>query len=145
MKIIKISLTAFVLSVGFVSCKKDVDVTPPIVTPVPAPSSNQNLVTGVWVGESTSTSRTPPVYFSFELQTGGHLILLNANNQDIGSGNWALNNSVLNASYNVAATGITYTLTGELDTSATPVRLYGKWQYSDQYEDSGYWTVERSN
>ena len=140
MKIFKISMMALLLSTIFIACKKD-DPTSAIKTETT--SKPISIIEGLWKGEYSTTTRTAPVYFSFQVKEGGALDLLNETLQVIGSGKWILEGNVFNAVYTVTATQVIYKVKGSLTTS--PGKLHGEWQYDQPYQDTGFWYMDKVN
>jgi len=136
MKIFKISLTAILLSIFFIACKKEKNVEIPEMDP---DAGNKSLVHGIWVGEYTTTTRTAPVYFSFRIKAGGALDLLNVNRETIGSGTWSLNDSKFKAEYIVDSSQFSYKVQGNFH---APEKLDGEWQYDMEYQDKGFWFMD---
>ncbi|MFT3910835.1 MAG: hypothetical protein QM737_15565 [Ferruginibacter sp.] len=140
MNFLKISVIAALLLFCLISCKKD----DAIVNRSPGNNSvtnNIDIIKGLWIGEYKITTRSTPAYFSFDIQPNSQLYLLNAANEVIGSGSWALNDSTFNAYYIVTATQQSHFVTGLLHTC--PTKLAGKWQFNNNYEDEGEWWMEK--
>ncbi len=141
MKIFKIALVSLLIVTSFAACKKNNDA---VVTAGQenATPGNTNALNGIWVGEYVTTTRSAPVFLSFQLNQDSTLILLDENRGVIGSGNWEMVNAVFRAVYTVNSTQHSSAIEGTFLNS--PEQLSGRWQYDQDYEDSGFWNVVKA-
>lgn len=128
------------------SCKKNNDVTVNTIQQTARPASSQQLIAesfikGVWEGTYIPSTKSESLFLSFDIKPAGVLNVLNDSTQIIGTGTWALNDTIFNAYYIIFSTQHVQSVSGELHVNTN--NLGGNWQYNNTYEDGGTWNMNK--
>jgi hypothetical protein len=120
--------------IGFTSCSKNKDAAPP-----PSPME------GTWVGKWGHNNAVPNTYISFVIKSNGTLVVKedNANNPNLGTGNWSLNESTFKVIYSYNDNPeVKFIVVAKLNDSKTEIS--GSWGDGEEDPDNGTIIMEKT-
>lgn len=128
MKISKMILALLIAVLPFISCSKDND------------DDKEHTIEGRWVGTYFNATSNSTYYFSFDIKNGGAIQEINSAGDVVGTGQWELNNNILEAHYTWTGGG-DFSVVAAFDKHAG--RLLGDWGFGNSTTNGGTWEMTK--
>lgn len=102
-------------------------------------NTNGLLITGVWKGTYGYGSSNTPNYFSFQFNTDGTMLVLDASGRSMGSGTYSFLNNKLNGSFKYNGNNNAFTISATLNGN----QLEGTWNLNTTQNGNGRWVMTK--
>jgi hypothetical protein len=137
MKHVLSGIFCLVLTLTFISCKKEDCPAPPVPT---------YPVEGLWVGKYGNGTNTPNSGYCMVIEAGGKIMVADGDNMTSSSkatGTWTVTGNIFKATYTYSGGGSTFSV--QANWSSDGKLTSGTWGSGTNVSGNGTWFMDRKN